>query len=148
MRSVALVFAVLLVSSVAWAADDEQAIRDALDQFVASMNAGDAALVAALYTEDAIMLPPDGTRIEGRAKVQEVLQSIVDAKTAYSHIDLIDVGVNGDLAWNAGTYGAQFVAENGEPATEKGTYVAVWRREADGAWRIQVDTWTVEAQGE
>jgi hypothetical protein len=68
MRSAALAFAFLLMPSFAWAADDEQAIRDALDQFVASMNAGNAAPVAALYTEDAIMLPPDGTRVEGRAK--------------------------------------------------------------------------------
>jgi uncharacterized protein (TIGR02246 family) len=94
------------VTSVAWAADDEQAIRDALAQFVANINAGNAAPVAALYTEDAIMLPPDGTRVEGRAKIHEVLQGFVDAKTAYSHIDLTDVGVDGDLAWNAGTYEA------------------------------------------
>jgi uncharacterized protein (TIGR02246 family) len=147
MRSVAFAFAILLVTSVAWAADDEQAIRDALAQFVANINAGNAAPVAALYTEDAIMLPPDGTRVEGRAKIHEVLQGFVDAKTAYSHIDLTDVGVDGDLAWNAGTYEAQFVTEKGEPATEKGTYIAVWRRDADGAWRMQADTWTVEAPG-
>lgn len=147
MRSIMLALMCVLVSSVGWAADGEQAIRAALEQFVASMNTGDAATTAALYTEDAIMLPPDGTRIEGRAKIQELLQSFVDAKTEYSHIDAREIGVDRNLAWNAGTYEAQFVADDGQLATEKGTYVAVWRREADGAWRMQVDTWTVEEEG-
>jgi hypothetical protein len=65
------------------AADDERAIRDALEEFVANMSAGNAAPLAAPYTADAAMLPTDATRIEGRAKVQEVLQSFVDAKIAY-----------------------------------------------------------------
>ncbi len=45
-------------------------IETALATFAAAFNDGDGASVAALYTEDAALLPPDGARVDGRDAIQ------------------------------------------------------------------------------
>ena len=148
MRKLFLILGLILVPTMAIAADDERAIRDGIDQVLTGVNSGDAALAAAAFTDDAVMLTPDGSRIDGREPIQEVLQSIVDAGITYTRIDVTDLDVDGSMAWNVGTFEAQIPGENGTSSIEAGTYAVVWRKDADGAWRIKVDTWNDAAHAE
>ncbi len=40
------------------------------EKFIAALNGGDAAGIAALYTEDAMLLPPNSEMLEGREAAQ------------------------------------------------------------------------------
>ena len=51
--------------------DDEKAIKALLDTFTKAFNAGDAAAVAATYTETAIVVDEEGERVEGRAAIRD-----------------------------------------------------------------------------
>lgn len=145
MRKLAFLLGLLMLPWAAFAADDEAAIRDTITKFVDAMNRGDAVATAGFYTEDTIMLPPDGSRIDGRAGALADLQAIVDAGITYSNIDVTDVGVDGDLAWNIGTWEAVIPGEGDESSSATGTYTVVWRRDGDGVWRILVDMWADKA---
>jgi len=141
MRKTLLLMGLLLMPTLTMAAEAEQAIRDGVAQVADGINGGDAAKAAAVFAENAVMLAPDGSRIDGRAGVQEVLQSIIDANITYRRIDVTDIGIDGALAWNAGTFEAAIPLADGSSIAETGTYAIVWGLESDGAWRIRLDTW-------
>lgn len=148
MRKLVLILGFILMPTIAIAAEDERAIRDGVDQVLRGINGGDAVLAAAAFADDAVMLTPDGSRIDGRVPIQEVLQSIIDAGITYTRIDVTDIYVDGSMAWNVGTFGAMVPGENGSSTKETGTYLVVWRKDTDGAWRIHVDTWNDAAHVE
>ena len=68
MRIYAMLAAIFL--AVPALAQDKATIQSLSDQFAKAFNAGDAAAVAALYTEDAIILPPGGDMMKGRSAIQ------------------------------------------------------------------------------
>jgi ketosteroid isomerase-like protein len=41
-----------------------------------------------------------------------------------------------DLAYGTGSYSMTMTGPDKEPATEMGHYVVVWRKGADGAWKV------------
>jgi uncharacterized protein (TIGR02246 family) len=148
MRKFVLILGFLLMPTIAIGADDERAIRNGVDQVIRGINDGDAGLAAAAFAEDAVMLTPDGSRIDGREPIREVLQSIIDAKITYTRIDVTDLGVDGSIAWNVGTFEALVPGEGGSSSAETGTYAVVWKKDSEGVWRIKVDTWNDAAHAE
>ena len=65
--TVAALFALMAVPSVAQTAAGE--IEMANQRFVQALNKGDAAMIAGMYTEHAMVLPPKAEMIEGRAAI-------------------------------------------------------------------------------
>mgnify|MGYP005819309109 CR=1 FL=1 len=51
--------------------EDETAIRAIVEASMKAYDAGDAAAYAALYTDDAVLITEDGTRLEGRAAIAD-----------------------------------------------------------------------------
>ncbi len=146
MRKFLITLTMMLLPACAMA-DGKGDIQGALDQWLANYAAGDAAGVAGLYTEDTIILLPDGGRMEGRAAVQAFQEESMAAGITYDNIDLVDFGMDRDLAWSTGVFLAEVPLEGGEIFEAAGTYAIVWRKDADGAWRIHMDTWN-DAAGE
>ena len=52
--------------------------------------------------------------------------------------DRIEVAASGDLAYSLGHW-EQTTVVNAQPRTDQGIYVAIWRRQPDGAWKVLVD---------
>jgi ketosteroid isomerase-like protein len=52
--------------------------------------------------------------------------------------DRVEVAGSGDLAYSFGQW-EQTTTVNGQPRTSHGIYVAVWRKQADGRWKVIVD---------
>ena len=46
-------------------------VDEANRRFMEAMERGDAASVAALYAEDAVVLPPDGPMVSGRSAIKD-----------------------------------------------------------------------------
>ena len=47
---------------------------------------------------------------------------------------------HGDLGYTVGAWERRAMAAGGQPAVTRGNYLTVWRKQADGAWRISFDT--------
>jgi ketosteroid isomerase-like protein len=45
----------------------------------------------------------------------------------------------GDLGYTWGRYEYRDRAADGKPVVETGTYVTIWRRQADGSWKVVLD---------
>ena len=105
--------------------------------FEAAYGAGDMAALAALYSPDARLLPPDAPVMAGRQSVAAVFGMARGAGFGRVTLETQEVVPLGDDAACEIGHGA-LVPEQGAPVTLK--YAVVWRREA-GEWRLLVDTW-------
>ncbi len=73
-------------------------IEATIKTFLDSLNGGDAAGVAAHYTDDAALLPPDAARIDGREGIQGVWQGLIDADIRDVALTTQEVDVFGDVS--------------------------------------------------
>ena len=123
---------------------DEAAIRAQTTSWIKAYNGGDAKAIAALYAEDAILLPPGAPGAKGRAAIQTfIAKDIADSKQAGAVFNVdpkTDVGVSGDLGWESGTY---TVTVKGV-TVEAGKFLSVSRKK-DGKWLYIRDTWNADA---
>ena len=123
---------------------DEVAIRAQTTSWGKAHNGGDAKAVAALYAEDALLLPPGASGVSGRAAIlQYFTKDIADSKAAGAVFALdpkTDVGVSGNMGWESGMYK---VTVNGA-VVETGKFLSVSRKR-DGKWLYIRDTWNADA---
>ncbi len=122
-----------------------ESIEATIKTLVESLNGGDAAGVAAHYTDDAAVLPPDAARIDGREGIQGVWQGLIDADYRDIVMTTQEVDVFGDVANEVGTITATAPREDGGRAQLAGKYVAVWKRGGDDTWRLHRDIWNFDA---
>jgi uncharacterized protein (TIGR02246 family) len=123
------------------AEDVRQAIEQANGAFVEAFKAGDGAALAALYAEDAKVLPPDATEVAGRPAIQKFWQGFIDSGAKDLTLESTDVAASGDLAYEIGNFSVQMPAENNDMTTATGNYLVVWKRASADDWQLQVDTW-------
>jgi uncharacterized protein (TIGR02246 family) len=119
-------------------AQDKATIQKLNDAWTAAFNRGDAAAVAAMYTEDAYVLPPGADMVKGRTAIEgfwrQAVQQLGDAK-----LTTIDVLHLGPAA--AGEIGAVSLKSKSQPPQESvGKYAVVWRK-VGGKWKLASDIW-------
>jgi uncharacterized protein (TIGR02246 family) len=120
--------------------DDLAAVESAADAYVAAMNAGDWALVAQSFTEDAVRIPPNEEPHNGREAIEGWLSGI-DELISYE-LTRDRIGGADGFAYVRGRY-AITLRPTGAPGpiSDQGDFLEIWRREADGAWRVAEGIW-------
>ncbi len=124
-------------------AEDKQAraeIEAVNEEFIAALNGGDAAGIAALYTEDAILLPPNSEMLEGREAVQAFWQGGMDMGIKEGKLETEVVEAQGNAAYEVGKYTLIIEPPGGPTITDKGKYLVVWKRQ-EGSWKLHADMW-------
>jgi uncharacterized protein (TIGR02246 family) len=82
----------------------DQAIKAVSDQYTKAVLAGDAAAVAALYTDDAIEMPPHEPPEKGRAAIQQYYERILkQGKMSRFSLDHLETRAAGDVGFDVGT---------------------------------------------
>jgi ketosteroid isomerase-like protein len=56
------------------------------------------------------------------------------------------VAASADLGYSLGEYESRSPAEDGSTTSKHGYYVTIWRKEADGRWRVIIDLGTPPGQ--
>ena len=139
MRYAAIIACALLAfpaTGLAQAEDVKAEIAAASQGWQAGWNAGDAAAIAAVYTEDAVVMPPGSPAVEGRAAIQAYWQAGLDAAGgATSTLETKEVHAHGDMAVEIGEY--MNTNADGEHL-DHGKYLAVWMK-TDAGWKIVRD---------
>jgi uncharacterized protein (TIGR02246 family) len=125
----------------AMAAGDAATIRAGSEACIKAYNAGDADAAAALYAQDAIVMPPGAPPARGRPAIKAFLVKDIAGAQAGGVTVVMgstnDVGVKGDVAWHAGTYS---VTNKTGATVDGGAYMEAWRKKG-GKWQIIRDTW-------
>ena len=114
---------------------DTDQIRAASAKWVQAFNAKDGAGIAAVYTADAVLLPPDAGPIEGVEAIAGFWSDFA-ASVNSGNLEVQEVFVGGDLANVVGKYRLEV---KGQQALE-GKYIEVWTR-GEAGWRMHRDIW-------
>ena len=115
-------------------------IRSANRTFMEDFRRGDAAALAALYTPDAKLLPPDNQMMNGTAAIRSFWQGAMDAGFKEATLDTIEVEARDDLAYEVGRYALRIQPKEGAESTTQGKYIVVWKNRG-GHWQLYADIW-------
>jgi uncharacterized protein (TIGR02246 family) len=147
-RTLLLLTLVVLSSSSVLAQSKGGNVRPAIEaankQFIAAFNRGDAAAVAAMYTADARLLPPNSRMGEGRQAVQQFWQGAIRAGVKMVTLETLHVESQGSFAYEVGRYTLTSPTAGGGTTPDTGKYVVVWEREG-GKWKLATDIWNSDA---
>jgi uncharacterized protein (TIGR02246 family) len=148
MRTLSCALAVLALIGFMVAPAAAQSAKDSIEAalvtFEEAYNSGDAAAVAALYTEDAALLPPDMARMDGKEAVQSFWQGAMDSGLENLRLETVEVEESGDIAYEVGNFTLAVPSQDGAPADVNGKYIVVWKKGPDGTWRLHRDIWNTD----
>jgi uncharacterized protein (TIGR02246 family) len=120
------------------AAQSKATIQKFDDKWAEAFNKGDAAALAAMYTEDAYALPPGTEMMKGRSAIEafwrQQMQQIGDVKC--TALDVKPLGRS--AAREIGTCSFKTKAQPPQDGALK--YAVVWEK-AGSQWRLLQDIW-------
>ena len=122
-------------------AADEAAIRAASTTWSQAAQAKDADKAVSMYADDAIGFSDRGPMLKGKESIREEWKTMMAlpgpglsfAPTA------VEVARSGDMAYEYGLYDFITTDKKGKTNDEKGKYVTVWKKQADGSWKVAID---------
>jgi len=120
-------------------------IRKAIDagnaKYMDAFAKSDAGALASLYDESGSRFSPNGVVVRGRPAIAESVAGFMKSVTGpiKVNIETQDLWLVDDLAYETGKYTYTFTPPGKTETQTGGHYVTVWKREADGSWRIMAD---------
>jgi len=119
----------------------EKALRDLDDQWSAAAGAKDVDKTVSFYSDDAIVMPPNAASATTKEAIRALWKDLLtDAKISWKTKE-VEVAQSGDLACLSGTYEVTLNDPTGKTVNDRGKYLEVWKRQADGSWKCGVDIW-------
>ena len=126
---------------------DAKALRDTEDVWQKDTDAKNVDKLVAHYTDDATLMAPGMPAANGKDAIRKALKEMTEdpalsLKFRTSHAE---VAKSGDIGFTQGSY--TMVMTNPatkKPMNDKGSYVTVYIKQADGAWKAVEDIATSE----
>ena len=118
--------------------------RKAIDkgnaQWIEAWDKADASLIAGLFAADGVLLGRNGKSFNGPNQILERMKTVMGAagKGVKATVTTADLWLIGDTAYETGKY-SYTSQEKGQPVTDEGCYVTIWRRQSDSSWKIITD---------
>ena len=109
----------------------------------AYMQAKDAAKWVSYFADDSSALYPGASTVEGKAAIQSAMEPVF--KDAHFAIDFHSTRVvaskGGDMVYAQGAYTMTTTnPKTKKPVNDKGKYLTIYMKQADGSWKIVADT--------
>ena len=98
---------------------------------------GDWAAVAKTYTDDAVLMPPNGPAVTGRDEIQAAFEAFPPITAVEA--EALEVEGCGDLVYVRGRYSLAMSPEGSDPIQDSGKYLEIRRKQADGSWLLSRD---------
>jgi len=119
--------------------NERTALMDTDQAWSATVN--DVEKFVSFFAEDASFLPPDMPLAQGQEAIRATatqMLSIPGFSVSWKATKA-DVSSAADLGYTIGTYQLTTNDAAGKPVTSVGKYVTVWKKQADGQWKVVAD---------
>lgn len=122
-------------------AANENAIREADMAWAKASAAKDFEGSMSYIADDATIMCPNMPKTQGIEAIRKVWRAIWETPgfLLNFHPSEVKVARSGDIGYVIGTYEMTKNDATGYPVTDKGSYVEVWRKQANGVWKCVVD---------
>ena len=117
--------------------EDERAIRQVTETWMQASRDGDTAAVLALMTEDAVFMVP-GREPFGREAFEAAAKAMAGLKVSGTN-EIVELQVRGDWAFSRNHIDLTVTPPSGEPVRRSGYTLTLYRKAADGRWRLMRD---------
>jgi ketosteroid isomerase-like protein len=120
--------------------DAKTEVIEVLRDFAKSFANHDAEACAGIYTDDAILLPPDAPALTDKAAIAAMFRGLFDGGARSNELRTLDVIDGGGLVVETGEF--TFFLESG---SMEGKYLAVWQRQEDGTLKCHREAFNSSA---
>jgi ketosteroid isomerase-like protein len=120
---------------------DEAALRKLDDEWSKAAGSRDVDKTISYYSDDAVVMPPNIPTLTGKEPIRTLWKSMLGSPDFSGgwKATKVEVARSGDLAYVSGTYEFNEKDDSGKPITDKGKYLEVWKKQADGNWKCVAD---------
>jgi len=120
--------------------EDVAAIHVSTEEYIQAWRSADWVTLTALHTEDAVIMPPNQSMVQGRDEIQASNEA--SPVPVEANLTIVEIDGRGDLAYVRGTYSITVQPEGvPEPIQDTGKYLEIRRKQEDGSWLITIDIW-------
>lgn len=110
--------------------------------FDAAFNSKNPAAIAALYAENAVVMPaPAGEPVVGRAALETFFAGLITAGVIDHQLTLTEAVADGNLAYQRGKWAGAMVDADGVRQTFGGNVHLVYKLQANGTWLAVTHIW-------
>ena len=103
---------------------------------------GNAQALAALYAENAVLMPPTDETIVGRAPIVRYLADGPGAASLQGYtVDIVGCDLRGDTLEIAGVWGIDGAQRVPRTGLQTGNVMRVANRQPDGSWTLKYEIW-------
>jgi len=121
---------------------DHKGVHDVAARLEAAFNASDAMALASLYSDTAILMPPNEPMVRGRTDIQAWFERAL-LRLRSVRIVPIESTVEADQAFQVGTFTTTVSSSGKDVSALPGKYVLVLK-DHGGQWRIEYDIWSLD----
>jgi uncharacterized protein (TIGR02246 family) len=116
-------------------------IRALESEWVEAVKSNDVARFVSYYADDASVFAPNAPIATGQAAIRKLYESLMRAPgfSLTFKSDKVVITNAADMAHTQGAYRLTMNDAQGRPQVEIGKFVVVWRKQADGAWKVFAD---------
>jgi len=122
-------------------AADEKALRDADAEFAKVGSAKDLEKIVGYYADDATIFIPNTSIAMGKPSIRQAWTSMLATPgfgISWAAMKA-EASKSGDLGYTFGTYTMMMNDATGKTVNDRGKYVTVWKKQADGTWKVVAD---------
>jgi ketosteroid isomerase-like protein len=128
------------------AASDVSAVRRVGEGYLAAIRSGDVDAMMAHWGDHPTLLPPNAPGVRGRDEVRAWAQAFQKrVRVTEARFTESEVTIGGDLAAERLAFTMTLEpAAGGAPMILTGKGVHLYRRQADGDWKLSLDIWNAD----
>ena len=101
----------------------------------------------AMYTDDAMMMPPGGNLSKDKATREENVKKMfaTPGMSLRFQTSKVELAQSADMGYAVGAYQWSSKDASGKDYHEIGKYCETWKKQSDGNWKCIIDIWNADA---
>jgi ketosteroid isomerase-like protein len=120
----------------------ETALRKTTQDWALACNTKQLDDLVELYVPDASVLRPNVPAVRGAAAIREFFFGLLDAGMSEVEMDPLRAELFGDYGYETGRCKSLVPGAAGKRREERGKYLVLLNRQANGEWKIVADSWS------
>ncbi len=126
--------------------DSSEALTAADASFQKAVATKDLTKIVSFYADTAVLMPAAEPIVSGKAAIAKEWEHVlaIPAFENTSKLTRVETSASNDLGYTMGTYTSRLMGEDGKLVAEPGKWLSVWKKQADGSWKVVVDTYNTD----